>query len=274
MPASSSSTATAAAAAAKAAGTQQSIAPHAGVDAPKSSQMPDLIDFVANRPIHVQNCDSRNLTVDTKRASFVKDADRDNSNAIFVAMGRAAYVALKRTTNNWGNWSVLTTEPVKDVKYQQGFDTLKAKLEELVGPNGDVVLHARNDTDLRFSRRYDDFKGKSEVFPNVCDYTSGGVLEKAPALDDLSTISSNSLVAVGFTVKIYNKDAFENNGASPSPAGDEDDAAKKKATGGRRGRKEEVRVTYGARLEMFGVWYLGRDDVNSAEGSPTKIPKM
>ncbi|GJN89611.1 hypothetical protein Rhopal_002598-T1 [Rhodotorula paludigena] len=265
--------------------TQVHVGPSVGADEPRDAQLPSVVQWILDKPSNVLHCDKRELVVDTSKASLVRDAENDNEPAVFLMVGRTAYPYLTTVGSSYGQWSTILTAPTLACQYVDGFDALKSKLEDIVGTSLDI--NARAATDLRINRYHADFNPVPPSFPNLFRYSGCGALGDAPVLDDVSTVSSRSVVACAFTAKVYEKRSTDLAVSQPAvKSQDEQDVEPGKD--GKRGKgkkaskesptKEQTTrappKSFGVRFELVALYYLGTDSSATPETSPVKVPRL
>ncbi|GJN91910.1 hypothetical protein Rhopal_004935-T1 [Rhodotorula paludigena] len=242
---------------------------------PSSADPEVLANWLATRRKHVVKAGERELAFDPADPGFVKDLSDKTE---FVICGHVAGQYLKSTHSKYGQWGLSLTKPGIDCLYMEGIAALKAKLEAVGGGRVTVDLSARggrNGIDLRFARRHSDFPENEDA---------GGSLNSAPQLDDVSVISSNSIVAVAFTVKLWDQKRFDMTNAESATPTRPSTSTIVKARGGkaaeRKGKAKDDNepIALAARLELVTVWYLGVDSNFEGNGggdrSPTKIARL
>ncbi|GAA6028570.1 hypothetical protein JCM8097_007287 [Rhodosporidiobolus ruineniae] len=182
-----------------------------------------------------------------KGARFVRDAKTDKPITLLL-WGRVAGNYLLRSRGNYEQYGLNITEPVIACSYIDTVNSVKAALEALV--NGRVDLNLRGGNDIAFKRyhREMDDEQQYEHFPEVYDYSQGGDFNACPKLEDISTISTNSLVAVTCSVRVYDQAGLSVQPTSPGASGAAEPPSPKK-----KGKSAAGSKAYGCRFEMTGI---------------------
>ncbi|BGP19674.1 hypothetical protein JCM10213_002689 [Rhodosporidiobolus nylandii] len=284
-----------------------------GRDVPKSDSLPDRLDFIKNRPWYGTKALDRPIYFSKDETNLYARDEVTKEPITYTMAGKAARAFLRKvvTGNGPPQYSLTLSNPVFDCDYEPGLEAIRDALQRALG-DGVVDLNLRGGTDIncqRYYREFDQDAPDAKHFPNIYDFSKGGDINEAPLLEDLSSISSYSLVLVAFCVKVYDQRRLPASVQAtlpqlqddhvdpeePAQVGDGDGtpatppkkrstvAAKKakaeaanatsSADAPTKGQRAKVR-RWGIRFEMSAIWWLGRDHGEVLKGSPTKAPRI